>query len=81
MPRAVATLTVACVLSVTTPVLAHQGLPHHQAWELAGEEWAFLPREEDADEAENRAMTCATTLVIVVERQSSRASTPLSGLC
>ena len=53
MPRAVATLTVACVLSVTTPVLAHQGLPHHQAWELAGEEWAFLPREEDADEAEN----------------------------
>jgi hypothetical protein len=26
------------------------GMPHHQAWELAREEWAFLPGEED-DEA------------------------------
>jgi hypothetical protein len=23
-----------------------KGLPHHQAWELAREEWAFLPSEE-----------------------------------
>ncbi len=30
--------------------LLDQGLPHHQAWELAREEWAFLPSEED-DEA------------------------------
>ena len=29
------------------------GMSHQQAWELAREEWAFLPSEEDADEAEN----------------------------
>ena len=27
--------------------LLHKGLPHHQAWELAREEWAFLPSEDD----------------------------------
>ena len=26
--------------------LLDKGLPHHQAWELAREEWAFLPSEE-----------------------------------
>jgi hypothetical protein len=30
--------------------LLNQGLPYHQAWELAREEWAFLLAEED-DEA------------------------------
>ncbi len=30
--------------------LLDKGLPHHQGWELAREEWAFLPSEED-DEA------------------------------
>jgi hypothetical protein len=27
------------------------GMPHHQAWELAREQWAFLPSEEDDDGA------------------------------
>ena len=27
--------------------LLDKGLPYHQAWELAREEWAFLPSEED----------------------------------
>ena len=31
-------------------LLQKHRLPHHQAWELAREEWAFLPSEED-DEA------------------------------
>ena len=31
--------------------LLDKGLLHHQAWELAREEVAFLPSEEDADEA------------------------------
>jgi len=26
--------------------LLDKGLPYHQAWELAREEWAFLPSEE-----------------------------------
>ena len=30
--------------------LMGQGMKHEQAWELAREEWAFLPSEED-DEA------------------------------
>jgi hypothetical protein len=31
------------------------GMPHHQAWELAREEWAFLPDEEDDEGAEDPA--------------------------
>jgi hypothetical protein len=27
--------------------LLNQKMPHHEAWELASEEWAFLPSEED----------------------------------
>jgi hypothetical protein len=27
------------------------GMPHHRAWELAREQWAFLPSEEDDDGA------------------------------
>ncbi len=30
--------------------LLDKGLPHDQAWELAREEWAFLPSEEDDSE-------------------------------
>ena len=26
-----------------------QRMPHHEAWELAREEWAFLPGEEDVE--------------------------------
>jgi len=33
--------------------LLNQGLPYHQAWELAREEWAFLPSEEDDEGAED----------------------------
>ena len=29
--------------------LLDKGLPYHQAWELAREEWAFLPSEEDEE--------------------------------
>jgi hypothetical protein len=32
---------------------AGPGVLYHQAWELAREEWAFLPSEEDADAAED----------------------------
>jgi hypothetical protein len=28
--------------------LLDKGLPRHQAWELASEEWAFLPSEDDS---------------------------------
>jgi hypothetical protein len=31
-------------------LMKNHGMPHHQAWELAREEWAFLQSEED-DEA------------------------------
>jgi hypothetical protein len=30
--------------------LLEKKMPHHQAWELAREEWAFLPSEEDDEE-------------------------------
>jgi len=33
--------------------LAGQGVAAPQAWELAREEWAFLPSEEDEDKAED----------------------------
>jgi hypothetical protein len=33
--------------------LLDKGLPHHQAWELAREEWAFLPSKDDAAGAED----------------------------
>jgi len=26
--------------------LLDKGLPHHQAWEMAREEWTFLPSED-----------------------------------
>lgn len=34
-------------------LLLEEKMPHHQAWEIAREEWAFLPSEDDDEGAED----------------------------